>query len=111
MLVIRLCIGGLLYLIITRPDLSYAVNRCSQLISDPREPHLKATYRVFQYDKSSPEHGLFYNAKNDLQVMMFTDADWGAYTDTRRSISVFCAFIRESLISWKSKKQYTVSRS
>ena len=35
-------IGKLIYLTITRPDLSYSINRLSQFLAEPRRPHLIA---------------------------------------------------------------------
>ncbi|XP_022866434.1 uncharacterized protein LOC111386213, partial [Olea europaea var. sylvestris] len=107
----RRLIGRLLYLTITRPDLAYSIQLLSQFMNNPRIPHLHAAHKVLRYIKRAPGQGLFYPTNSKLQLEGYCDSDWGACLDTRRSITCYCVFIRNALISWKSKKHHVVSRS
>ncbi|CAH9079044.1 unnamed protein product [Cuscuta europaea] len=107
----RKIIGKLLYLTVTRPDISHALNTLSQFVARPTDVHFGATMRVVRYIKGTAGQGLLYSKENNMQIRMYCDADWAACKDTRRSITRYCAFVGGSLVSWKSKKQQTVSRS
>ncbi|KAJ0536362.1 putative RNA-directed DNA polymerase [Helianthus annuus] len=104
-------IGNLIYLSLTRPDISYAVQYLSQFMHKPLSAHLKIALRLLRYLKLSPGKGLLFKRSNNFDLSCFADSDWAKCVDTRRSVTGFCIFLGENLVSWKSKKQSTVSRS
>lgn len=104
-------VGRLLYLTITRPDLTYFAHVLSQYLSQPREPHWNAALRVVRYLKSSLGQGVYFPTTNQIHLKAFCDADWASCPDTRRSITGYYMFIGDALVSWRSKKQQFVYRS
>ncbi|GAU25332.1 hypothetical protein TSUD_375950 [Trifolium subterraneum] len=107
----RRIIGKLLYLTNTRPDIIFATQQLSQFLHKPTVNHYNAACRVIRYLKHSPGRGLLFPRNSDLQLLGFTDADWAGCFDTRKSTTGYCFFLGFSLVSWKAKKQTTVSRS
>nr|XP_016465398.1 PREDICTED: uncharacterized mitochondrial protein AtMg00810-like [Nicotiana tabacum] len=107
----RKLIGKLNFLTNTRLDIAYGVQHLSQFIQDPREPHLKAVYHMLRYLKGDPTMGLYFSNEGDLFVAAYCDSDWAACPNSRRSVSGYIVFLGGSPISWKSKKQETISLS
>ncbi|XP_019177668.1 PREDICTED: uncharacterized protein LOC109172880 [Ipomoea nil] len=107
----RHLIGRLLYLTATRPDITYAVHRLSQFVSSPTDIHMAAAHHILRYIKGSPGQGILYPTATTLLLKSFFDSDWASCHDTRRSVTGYCIFLGQSLVSWKSKKQATVSKS
>ncbi|KAL2253435.1 UNVERIFIED_CONTAM: Retrovirus-related Pol polyprotein from transposon RE1 [Sesamum indicum] len=107
----RRLIGRLLYLSFTRPNISHGVQQLSQFLQRPCRSHWLAATRLVRYLKGTSAQGLFFPVSNSLKLRAFCDADWAACPDTRRSLSGFCVFLGPTIISWKTKKQCTVSRS
>ena len=56
----RQLVGILIYLTLTRPDISYAVGVVSRFMQEPRKPHLEAVRRIMRYIKDSAEYELLY---------------------------------------------------
>ncbi|XP_074290587.1 uncharacterized protein LOC141617305 [Silene latifolia] len=107
----RRLIGRLVYLAVTRPDLSYAVHILSHFLSNPGSEHMAAAHRVVRYLKGSPGQGILLRADSSLSLRGWCDSDWGGCPTSRRSITGWFVTLGDSPISWKTKKQQTVSLS
>jgi hypothetical protein len=69
-------VGKLIYLTITRLDISYIVSIVSQFTTSPRVPHMNAVIRILKYLKNPPGRGLFYRSSGHLRIEGYIDADW-----------------------------------
>jgi hypothetical protein len=107
----RQVVGALQYVTITRPELSYAVNRVCQFMHQPLESHWKVVKRILRYLKGTIDFGLHLQKDSNLSLVGYCDADWASDPNDRRSTSGFGVYLGPNLISWSSKKQPTVSRS
>ena len=55
--------------------------------------------------------GILLKASDQLKLQAFSNADWASCVDSRRSITLYVLLLGDSPITWKSKKQHTVSKS
>ncbi|KAG8387458.1 hypothetical protein BUALT_Bualt02G0023400 [Buddleja alternifolia] len=107
----RQLVGSLIYLTITRPDLSYSVDVSSQFMENLQVSHLEAGKRILRYVKSTLEYGLFYKKNEKFVLSRFVYSDWAGDINDRRSTTGYCFNMSSAAISWCSKKQPNVALS
>ncbi|OMO81232.1 Reverse transcriptase, RNA-dependent DNA polymerase [Corchorus capsularis] len=74
----RSIIGTLQYLLLTRPDISFAINKLAQFMHQPTDLHWQALKRVLRYLKGTLSNGLVIK-KSPAQIhslIAYADADW-----------------------------------
>jgi hypothetical protein len=104
--------------IASRPDIAHAVNVVSKFAQTPGQAHWVAVKRILRYIKGTVNRPLVFRSKGalvnnnkELNVSVFTDADWAGDVDDRRSTSGHVVRIGSSSVIWSTKKQKTVSLS
>jgi hypothetical protein len=107
----RTIVGSLVYLTITRSDIVYAVHVVSQFVASPTTVHWAAVLRILRYLRGTVFQSLLLSSTSSLELRAYSDADHGSDPTDRKSVTRFCIFLGDSLISWKSKKQSIISQS
>jgi Reverse transcriptase (RNA-dependent DNA polymerase) len=74
----RRLVGGLIYLTITRPELSYSVHILAQFMQKPLAPHYDAALRVMKYLKGNLGQGILLHVNSQLQLNAYCDSDWAS---------------------------------
>lgn len=67
--------------------------------------------RVIRYLKGNIGQGILLRRDNDLTLYGWCDSDWDSCPLTRQSLTGWFVFLEKTPISWKTKKQHTVSHS
>nr|GEU47072.1 copia protein [Tanacetum cinerariifolium] len=89
----RTLVGKLMYLTITRPDISFAAQLLSKFSQAPITPHMKALNRVLDYINLCPGQGLHFPTANNLTLSAYCDSDWASCPVTRRSVTGYAIFL------------------
>ena len=74
----RSVIGALQYLTLTRPGISYSVNKLSQFMQSPTMMDWQAVKRVLRYLKGTLDYGIHLKPSTSLGLTAYSDADWGS---------------------------------
>lgn len=104
-------VGALLWVAqCTRPDISFPVGRLSQFLRSPSEKHWIAATKVLAYLGTTSEMKLSLGGP-EFSLVGFSDADWAEDRMSRHSTTGYTYMVGCGPISWRSKKQQTISLS
>lgn len=107
----RELVGALQYLtIMTRPDISFAVNKMAQFNSAWGQRHFDIAKGILRYLHGSVNFGISLGNSTE-SLVGYVDADHQGCIDTRRSTTGWVVMYRGGLIAWKSKRQTCISHS
>ena len=111
----REAVGSLLFLaMVSRPDIAYAVGVVSRYLDNYDKSHWNAVRRIMSYLKGTRDYGLLFPRNNDSDTPMlvgFSDSDYAADVDTRRSTTGYLFMISGGCVTWSSKRQSIVTLS
>ena len=101
----RQLIGLLMYLVNTRPDISFVVNTLSQYMVEPRSVQWSAVKHVLRYIAGTMDYGLDYVRGDGVGLVGYSDLDWAGCASDRKSTSRCCLGLGLVVVSWFSRKQ------
>ena len=105
-------VGSLRYLAdSTRPDIAFITGYLGRFSHQPKKLHWQAGLRVLRYLKETPHRGLTYSTTLTTTLTAYSDSDFAACTNTRRSTSGTVIMYNKSPIAWQSKRQRFVAPS
>ena len=95
-------VGKLIYLTVTRPDISYAVSILSQFMQAPRTIHLEGVYQLLAYLKRAPGKGLLYRRQGHLRIEAYSDSGFAGDKEDRKSHGGYATYVGGNLVTWRS---------
>jgi hypothetical protein len=89
----RHLIGSIVYLGITRLDISYVVHILSQFMFAPTSIHYGHLLCVLRYLRGTIDRRLFFSSTSSVQLYAYYDATWDTGPSDFKSISAYCVFL------------------
>ena len=83
-------LAKLIYVTITRPNLSFPVHNLAQFMQKPTNVHMQAAKRILRYHLNNLKHGILLASSSAAQLTTYCDSDWATCPVTRRSTSGYC---------------------
>ena len=103
----REAVGALMWTAtMTRPNIACAVRAVARFCEHPGPAHEKAVMKILQYLLHTKEWRITYGGQGcGLCMGAYTDSDFGACLDTRRSVPGAVLMLAKGAISWHSRMQ------
>jgi histone deacetylase 1/2 len=92
-------VGALQYITLTRPDITFSVNKVCQFLHAPTTVHWIAIKCILRYLRETISLGLRLSKSSSTIVNVFSDADWTGCPDDRRSTCGFVVYVGSNLVS------------
>ena len=90
----------------TRPDIACVLRAVARFCETPGPAHKKAVMKISQYLLHTKEWGITYGGQGcGLCTKAYTDSDFGACLNTRRSVPSAVLMLGKGAISWHSRIQ------
>ena len=95
---------------VTRPDITYAVNKLARFSASPKAVHWNAVKRVMRYLKATINCSITYGGSEE-GVVGHCDSDWGGDELERRSTTGYVFTLHGGAVAWASRLQKTTALS
>jgi hypothetical protein len=97
-------VGALQYLTLTRPDLSFSVNKVCQFLHAPTTLHWMSVKGILRYLCGSVKIGINFSPGKSTLVSAFLNANWARCVNDRCSTGGFAVYLGHNLVSWSARK-------
>jgi hypothetical protein len=89
----------LIYLTITRPDITFVVTLLSQYMHAPTAQHLDMMKCTLRYLKGTIGRGIVMTCNGHTDITGYTDFDWAGNAVYRHSTTGYCMFVGGNFVS------------
>jgi histone deacetylase 1/2 len=97
-------VGALQYITLTRPDISYSINKVCQFLHAPTIVHWTVVKMILWYLRGTVSLGLRLRKSDSILVIAFYDTNWVGCVDDQKLTGGFAVFFGPNLISWSARK-------